>query len=261
MARRRMYGSAISSMRIAVMTRVSSSPSLEHVLHGERVDHRAEHSHVVGADAVHSHLGELRAANDVAAADHQADAGAHARRLSLIFVGEALDNVEIEPDALVSGECFAGDLEQNPRVLEIGAKAGSYSSPIWKRTNRRTWMFSPTFADASLIRSPIVFFGSRTQAWCTQRDVLVVRLDLSCDDLLDQMVGLSARLDLLDEDAALALDLVLRDLILVDRDRRRGGDVLGDVLARAVLKSSVRATKSVSQLISTITPTLPLWWM
>ena len=48
--------------------------SLEHVLHGQRVDDGAEHAHVVGGDAVHAHLGEQRAAHDVAAADHEADA-------------------------------------------------------------------------------------------------------------------------------------------------------------------------------------------
>ena len=52
--------------------RVDALP-LEHVLHGQRVDHRAEHAHVVGGDAVHASLGKQRAANDVAAADHQTD--------------------------------------------------------------------------------------------------------------------------------------------------------------------------------------------
>jgi hypothetical protein len=56
---------------MAVITRVSRPALLEHVLQGERVDHRAEHPHVVGADAVHPHARELRAAHDVAAADHE----------------------------------------------------------------------------------------------------------------------------------------------------------------------------------------------
>src|SRR6185437_5347931 len=38
--------------------------ALEHVLHGHRVDHRAEHAHVVGGDAVHPGLGEEGAADD-----------------------------------------------------------------------------------------------------------------------------------------------------------------------------------------------------
>src|SRR3954470_16765707 len=63
-----------------------------------------------------------------------------------------------------------------------------------------------------------------------QRDVLVVRLDLAGDDLLDQVIGLAALLDLLYEDALLLLDLVGRNLILVDRHRRCRRDVLGDVL-------------------------------
>ena len=45
---------------------------LERVLHRERVDHGGEHAHVVGRDAVHAGLGEPGAAEDVAAADHEA---------------------------------------------------------------------------------------------------------------------------------------------------------------------------------------------
>src|SRR5437763_15953021 len=63
-----------------------------------------------------------------------------------------------------------------------------------------------------------------------ERDVLVVRLHLASNDLLDQMIRLAALLHLLDEDAALLINLVLRNLVLVDRDRRGGGNVLGDLL-------------------------------
>src|SRR3954466_617641 len=52
-------------------------------------------------------------------------------------------------------------------------------------------------------------------------DILVVRLDLARDDLLDEVIRLAALLHLLDEDALLLLDLVGRNLVLVDRNRRR----------------------------------------
>src|SRR5438132_266613 len=41
-----------------------------------------------------------------------------------------------------------------------------YISPSWYRVNRFTWIFSPVFPDTSFTRSPIVFLGSRTHAWC-----------------------------------------------------------------------------------------------
>src|SRR5581483_522388 len=63
-----------------------------------------------------------------------------------------------------------------------------------------------------------------------ERDVLVERLDFAVDDLLDQVGRLAAGLDLLLEDPALALDAVSGDAVLVDADRIRRGDVLGDLL-------------------------------
>ena len=90
---------------------------LEDVLHGQRVDHRAEHAHVVGGDAVHASLRKQRAADDVAAADHESD-----RRPGLDdgddFVGDPADGVEVVAESLVSGEGFAGELEQDARILQ-----------------------------------------------------------------------------------------------------------------------------------------------
>ena len=54
--------------------------------------------------------------------------------------------------------------------------------------------------------------------------------------------------------------VLLGHLVLGDVPRRGGGHVQGDV-ARELRKSSVRATKSVSQLTSTSTPILPVAWM
>src|SRR3546814_656832 len=44
---------------------------LQCVLHGQRVDHRGQHAHVVAGDPVHAAGGQARATEDVAAADHQ----------------------------------------------------------------------------------------------------------------------------------------------------------------------------------------------
>src|SRR6185436_9558824 len=77
--------------------------------------HGAEHSHVVAADAVHSQLGELGSADDVAAANDQADADSHIVYL-LDIVGNSLEGVKMKSGPMASGECFAGDLEQHSCV-------------------------------------------------------------------------------------------------------------------------------------------------
>ena len=46
---------------------------LERVLHGERVHHRREHAHIVGAGPVEALGGAGEAAEDVAAADDEAE--------------------------------------------------------------------------------------------------------------------------------------------------------------------------------------------
>ena len=71
MARRRMYGSATVSMRMAVCRRVSHVEALQGVLQGQAVEDGGEHAHVVGGGLLDDLAAgaELAAAQDVAAAD------------------------------------------------------------------------------------------------------------------------------------------------------------------------------------------------
>ena len=62
---------------IAVMHARRHARTLERVLQRERVDDRREHAHVVALRAIHAFAGALEAAEDVAAADD--DAELHAR--------------------------------------------------------------------------------------------------------------------------------------------------------------------------------------
>ena len=128
MARRRMYGFGNLLHADRGHDARVDALALEHVLHGDRVDHGAEHAHVVGGDAVHPGLRELRAAHDVAAADHHADRGAGLGHGD-DFVGEATHRVEVVPEALVSGECLAGELEEDARVFQLWHSA--QTSPNW----------------------------------------------------------------------------------------------------------------------------------
>jgi len=96
--------------------------ALQDILEREGVDHRPEHPHVIGGDAVHPHLRDLRSADDVPPADHQPDLRPEvADRLDLLR--ELPDRVEIEPEALLPGEGLTGELEQDPRIGEGGHRA------------------------------------------------------------------------------------------------------------------------------------------
>ena len=62
--------------------------ALERVLQRERVDDRGQHAHVVALRAIHAFAGAAQAAEDVAAADHQAEL--HAGRVDLGELGRGL---------------------------------------------------------------------------------------------------------------------------------------------------------------------------
>ena len=94
-----------------------------------------------------------------------------------------------------------------------------------------------------------------------QADLGVELLELALDDLLDDRLGLALAVDLLGEDLPLALRPARRAR---PRGARDSGSAAAICIARSrtsVWKSSVRATKSVSQLTSISTPTWPPGWM
>ena len=90
---------------------------LERVLQRERVDHGAEHPHVVGGRAVHAARARGDAAEDVAAADH--DRGLDAHALDLGDVARDLRrNRGIDPVVLFAHQGFAGEFEEDAFVWE-----------------------------------------------------------------------------------------------------------------------------------------------
>ena len=114
-----MYGSANSSIH----SDRRHYPCLEicflqHVLQCQRIDHGAEHSHVIGAGALHSHLGELAASYDVAASDDETDRGPQLYDVD-DFVTQTIHRVEIESKSLVTGERFAREFDEDAGVFEI----------------------------------------------------------------------------------------------------------------------------------------------
>src|SRR4051812_34097858 len=87
---------------------------LEEVLQRERVHHRAEHAHVVGAAALHAALLELRTAEEVAPTDHDRDLDGLRGLGDLAGEGTHDDGIDAESSV---AECLPGKLEEYPSFL------------------------------------------------------------------------------------------------------------------------------------------------
>ena len=108
--------------------------------------------------------------------------------------------------------------------------------------------------------APTVGLGVADRRLVDEADLLVEAAELALDDLLDHLRRLAGVLHLRAVDRALALEHVGRDVLAADVLRVGGGHLQRQLRSR-VWKSSVRATKSDSQLSSTSTPILPPMWM
>ena len=94
---------------------------LERILERERVDHRGEHAHVVGAGAIHASLGAAEPAEDVAAPDDHRDLHAEVRARVGDLVGDALHHGGVDPEADARiRERLAGELQHHSAVLALG---------------------------------------------------------------------------------------------------------------------------------------------
>ena len=95
---------------------------LERVLKGDPVDHRREHTHVIGASAIHSRRAALESSEDVSTADNdrQFDAGAsHLRKLSR----DGSQGIGLHSEASVDPtKSFAGQLDSTSGLMETGAR-------------------------------------------------------------------------------------------------------------------------------------------
>ena len=125
-ARRRMYGSAISFIAIAVMTRVGHAGPLEGVLEREAVHDRGEHADVVAGRAVHAARRGGHAAEDVAATDDDPDLDAGAVDLRDLAGDERADG-GVDAVLAIAEQRLAGQLEQDALIaqrLRLGGRAG-----------------------------------------------------------------------------------------------------------------------------------------
>ncbi len=88
---------------------------LERILHGEPVDHRREHAHVVARRAVHALGARGDAAEDIAAADD--DAGLDAETLNFSDVcGDAGGDGRIDAELLLAHQRLPGKFQEDALV-------------------------------------------------------------------------------------------------------------------------------------------------
>src|SRR5207237_58120 len=107
--------------------------ALEAILHGERVHHRGEHAHVVGRHAVHAGTRESRAAEDVAAADHERELDIHLTDL-LQLPRDAPDDRRLDAVVPVAHQGLTRELHQDPRVAHRGSRHLTPSAPALFRS-------------------------------------------------------------------------------------------------------------------------------
>ena len=84
------------------------------VLKGQGVDRRGEHAHVVGLGPVHAGASAGHAAPDVAAADDHGDIDVELGADVRDVLGDPPDDLTVDAVSGLAGECFAGNLEDDP---------------------------------------------------------------------------------------------------------------------------------------------------
>ena len=134
-ARRRMYGSAISFMAIAVITRVGTPARSSASCERQAVHDRRQHADVVAGRAVHAPRRRRQPAEDVAAADDDPDLDAE--RVDLAdLAGDERAERRVDAVLAVAEQGLAGQLEQDAPIAQrrrVGrrqrAGVGHSSSP------------------------------------------------------------------------------------------------------------------------------------
>ena len=194
-ARRRMYGSQISFMAIALITRVGQPDLLERVLEGQAVHDGGQHAHVVARRAVHA-LARWRPARGRCCRRRPRSRSrsrrpprrpparrSRARRRDRSRTRDR--PCSASPDSFSStrrrGVVAVGGGRSVMRSGGlVGLRLGGVS-PTAMRAKRATLMFSPSSATFSVIRSPICRSVSRYG--CSSRhDRLEPLVQLALDD-------------------------------------------------------------------------------
>ena len=92
---------------------------LEGILQGKRVHDGRKHAHVVGLSALHATGSAGHAAENVAAADNNADLMAYGEQL-LDLLGKMVGNLGVDAVVAVAHQRFAGKLQKHAFVSDVG---------------------------------------------------------------------------------------------------------------------------------------------
>ena len=93
----------------------------ERVLQRQGVDHRGQHAHVVGRDAVHVLRRRGHAAEEIAAAHHQSDLDAGLGHFG-DFGRQAFHSLRIDAERAAAGQHLAAQLEKDALVFRHGRR-------------------------------------------------------------------------------------------------------------------------------------------
>ena len=92
---------------------------LEGILQSERVHNGCQHAHVVGLSTLHATGSACHAAENIAAADNDADLMANGEQL-LDLLGKMVGNLGVNAILAVAHQCFAGKLKKHAFISDVG---------------------------------------------------------------------------------------------------------------------------------------------
>lgn len=92
---------------------------LEGILQGERVHNGCQHAHVVGLSTLHATGSTCHAAENIAAADNDADLMANGEQL-LDLLSKMVGNLGVDAILAVAHQRFAGKLKKHAFISDVG---------------------------------------------------------------------------------------------------------------------------------------------
>jgi hypothetical protein len=91
----------------------------EGIHHGQRVDHRGQHAHIVGRHAIHAPFRGVQSAKNVAPSDYQSYFDPEILNL-LDLTSDCLHRAAVNPGPVITHQGFAGYFQEDSLVRRPG---------------------------------------------------------------------------------------------------------------------------------------------